>query len=143
MSLPFHPQPKFRDGLTLQEHRAVVRTRLRSSEKSAKADAKRRDFPCRWPGCDCAKRGLRGEAAHIQGKGMGGDHGLRTTAANLAFLCHRRHQGPRSLHSGDLRIEPLTERGMDGPVAFYERGEDGVLYVVRQEEGQPFRYQRD
>jgi hypothetical protein len=135
--------PKFKDGKTLAEHRAKTRTERQSFEQAEKAKTRRRDLPCRWPRCDCQKLGLSHESAHIKAKGMGGDHNLRSTADNMAYLCRRRHQGPHSLHSGHLAIEPQTALGTDGPCNFYDTDPDGRRYLVAQEDGQPFVYTRD
>lgn len=50
---------------------------------------------------------------------MGGDGGTRSSANQMVLLCVLRHQGAESLHSGDLRIEPLTGLGTSGPCEFW------------------------
>lgn len=47
----------------------------------------------------------------------------------MMLLCFLVHQGARSLHSGDRMIEPLTERGTDGPCLFLELKESGWCVV--------------
>lgn len=134
--------PKFQKGRTLQEERAEKRETRESFEETEKRKVRKRDPICRWPRCDCGKHRLRLEVAHIENKGSGGDHGRRSSAAQMVRLCVRRHQGPVSLHSGDLEIEYLTPERANGPLAFYQRGEDGKLFMVAQETA-PFVYLRD
>ena len=142
MTLP-NACPKFPRGKTLGEERAERRTERRSFEQAEKAKTRRRDLPCRWPHCDCHRLGLSHESAHMKSKGMGGDHGIRSTSDQMVYLCRRRHQGPHSLHSGHLAIEALTAEGSDGPLAFYDTDPDGRRYLVAQEDGQRFVYMRD
>ena len=114
---------KYQGDETLQDYRRR-RTRWRQSqERTVKTHIRTRDgIGCRWPGCEFWKQGYRVDAAHVEAKGIGGDKRLyRTTTANLIRLCIRHHLGPFSLHSGDLRIVALTERGADGPVQFEVR----------------------
>lgn len=94
------------------------RARIKTAEAKAKRAAKARDgHVCR--ACGAGQCGLFPlEAAHIRGKGMGGDHGTRSSkAADYLTLCRSCHQGPRSVHSGHLRIEAGPQGG-DGPVRF-------------------------
>lgn len=106
-----------------------VRTRF---EKDA---VRRRDVRCRWPDCEnCRKYQPRLEVAHLNDKGAGGDHGERSTADQMMLLCFLTHQGPRSLHSGDLRVEPLTEHGTDGPCMFLATDEQKGWIVVHVED---------
>jgi len=103
------------------ERQAKRRTRT-AAERKAKKAAKLRDRNrCRWPRCRCHFDKEPLESAHWRGKGIGGDHGLRSHSENLITLCRDRHQGYVSLHSGDLRIAPLTDETMDGPCEFYRR----------------------
>jgi hypothetical protein len=85
-----------------------------------KAELRARDGKgCRWPGCEFWRKGIRVEGVHLVDKGMGGDPlGIRTKRALMIRLCHRHHQGSTSIHSGDLEVVFLTERGTDGPVQF-------------------------
>jgi hypothetical protein len=142
MTLP-NACPKYPSGKTLGEERAEKRTDRRSFEQGEKAKARRRDFPCRWPRCDCHRLGLPHETAHVENKGMGGDHSNRSRVDQLAYLCRRRHQGPHSLHTGHLAIEYQTVRGTDGPCNFYDTDIDGRRYLVAEEDGQPFTYRKD
>lgn len=119
---------KFLDGETLQDYRKRRRDARRSGEQSVKTTLRVRDgIGCRWPDCQFWRQGYRVEGAHIDAKGMGGDKRLlRTTLDQMMRLCIRHHQGPRSLHSGDLRIVYLTERRTNGPCAFYYRDPKAV-----------------
>lgn len=102
---------------TLRALREAKRQRVRAEELRAKAECRRRDGDrCRWPGCT---ETTRIESAHLIAKSLGGLNDRQ----NLVRLCEAHHRGPVSLHSGDLRIEPLTERGADGPLLFLRRDE--------------------
>jgi hypothetical protein len=48
-------------------------------------------------------------------------------------LCYLHHQGPVSLHSGDLRIELDTPKGTDGPVSFWQKDADEKWFMVARE----------
>lgn len=118
--------PKPAKGSAKQE-RIEKRAALDYAQDKAKHAAKRRDgHQCRKPGCANNLAHWRLESAHLDDKGMGGDHGLRSGErsdyVSLCFLCH---QGPRSIHSGDLRMEPLTAQRGDGLVRFDELTEAG------------------
>lgn len=110
----------FQKPPALRAERQAKRRARETSERKAKQAAKRRDHSkCRWPRCRCYFDKAPLEAAHWRGKGMGGDHGLRSHPENLITLCRDRHRGYVSLHSGDLRITPLTAKRMDGPCEFH------------------------
>lgn len=90
-------------------------------EKDQKALVRRRDKKCRFPFCGCKGLGLALHVSHEEAhKGMGGDPGLeRSWSSQMLLLCSHRHQdGIISRHRGNLRTEPVTERGADGPVKF-------------------------
>lgn len=129
MSLMF---PKPYKGQARDE-RIASRKAVEAHEDREKTKVRRRDIVCRWPHCDCRARRDRLEVAHIDAKGMGGDHGVRSDAENMLLLCLARHQGHTSLHSGDLRIEKKTVEGANGPLLFYRRGDDGVWSMVGEE----------
>lgn len=119
-------------GTALLERRSN-RAKAKTFEASEKAKVRKRDRGCRWPGCDCRKQNIRTEVAHLHAKGSGGDHGVRSTADQMIELCVLRHQGSPSLHSGDLKIEPQTAVGTDGPCDFFARNEAGVFEMVAHE----------
>lgn len=112
------------------EAKLAKRAAVKSAEKDEKAKVKARDVSCRWPRC---KPKTRLECAHVVDKGMGGDKGVRSLASNLILLCYQHHQGKVSLHSGDLEIIPDTDKGTDGPVSFWQKDEDGKLFMVARE----------
>lgn len=113
---------------TARAMREAARQRAKALELREKAACRRRDGDrCRWPSCGST---VRIESAHLRSKSVGGP----SDRANLLRLCEAHHRGARSLHSGDLRIEPLTERGTDGPLLFLETRESGWC-VVGCEEG--------
>lgn len=116
------PQPKPQPAIF--ERKARKRERDKH-EDDVKAQVKRRDLQkCRWPRCEF--KHYRIEAAHLDASGMGGDpNGERMTRANLITLCWLHHQGPVSLEKHDLKVEPITDRGCDGPVEFYQRDKRG------------------
>lgn len=102
--------------------RRKVRKERRQAEDAVKHNVRIRDhYRCRVPGCTEQKHGVRLEVAHLDDKGMGGDPRLvRTQRHRMIALCFLHHQGPISLHSTDLRIEPEDDmRGTDGPCVFY------------------------
>lgn len=105
-------------------------------ENTEKAKVRIRDKQCRWPDCDyCRKYKPSLEVAHLHDKGIGGDHGNRSTADQMVLLCALRHQGPVSLHSGMARIEPVTARGANGPLKFLVQDEQRGWCVVHCEDG--------
>lgn len=107
------------------------RAERRTAEDHAKAEVRKRDGGvCRWPGCGERGKRWRLEVAHLADKGMGGDHGVRSTRDQMILLCLPDHQGARSLHSGDKRITPLTTAGTDGPCQFEEQTEAGWRVVA-------------
>lgn len=134
-NLPDEPRPvgpKPAKG-SAREERRQKREAVEDYEDREKTKARKRDgYRCRWPGCDCAERHERIEVAHIHDKGIGGDHGLRSSVDQLICLCVARHQGRPSLHSGDLKIEPLTAEGTNGPCNFWRQDDKG-WYLVAEE----------
>ena len=129
MSLPT-ACPKPLKGSALRERRDRQRA-IRAHEDREKAKVRRRDVICRWPSCEnCRRYKPRLEVAHLAGKGMGGDHGERSTAANMMLLDYLTHQdGTDSLHAQTRRIEPLTDQGTDGPCRFWRLTEAGWLVI--------------
>lgn len=113
--------PKY--TIPLKVERTQKKAAIRTNEKSEKAKVRCRDKRCRWPNCVCRSMRLRPEVAHVKAKGIGGDHGARSTADNMLLLCWLMHRGSSSLHSGDKKIVPLTDVGTNGPCEFWERGQ--------------------
>lgn len=64
------------------------------------------------------------ELAHIDARGMGGNPDLsRDTTENTISVFDRVHQGAFSMHSGHVKVRPLTDKGANGPLCFefYEK----------------------
>lgn len=123
------PKPS-KGSLLLERH--AKRKAIKAHEDAEKRAVRLRDRSCRWPGCD-APKSARLEVAHLDDKGMGGDHGERTSRDRMMLLCVFCHQGPHSLHSKTKRVEPLTSYGTDGPCGFYELSESGDWVNVANE----------
>jgi hypothetical protein len=123
-------KPKRGSGTLAREKADAERE---AHEREIAKQVKARDGRCRWP----EKHRCRGplEAAHIEDKKMGGDHGLRTETANEVSVCRWIHRsGPATIHSKDLRVDKETARGADGPLSFWRQtGEYDAL-------GQPVYY---
>lgn len=120
---------------------ARVQTRIECEERerSNKSRVRKLDhYQCRWPNCDCDKRRDRLEVAHVVDKSRGGSDDV----GNLIVLCLARHQGRPSLHSGDLRIDPLTDEGTRGPCEFWRKDEHEQWVMVARERA-PFICERD
>lgn len=122
-------------GTALMERRDR-RKELTAVEDDEKKTVRLRDGFCRWPECDyCRKyKNLTLHVAHLNDKGMGGDHGLRSTADQMILLCSLRHEGPVSLHSGDCKITPITDKGTNGPCQFEINDEQRGWTVVHVED---------
>lgn len=119
------------------------RKAIENDEEGEKRKVRLRDKSCRWPKCEnCRRYGPRLEVAHIDAKGMGGDHGVRSSADQMMLLDFLTHQGPQGIERHERKIEPLTAAGTDGPCAFYARDSNGDFYLVAREIA-PFYYERD
>lgn len=112
-SLLPQPKPIKRSTAKRKNHKAIV-----ANTNLVRADVfDRDDYSCRLvPNCGAA--GVNLQLVHLEAKGMGGDHGTRTTTANCVVGCFAHHQGHRSLHSGHIKYRFLTDRGADGPMVF-------------------------
>lgn len=120
-------------GTALLERREN-RAAIKAHEAEQKAQVVKRDGSkhCRLVP-HCTER-EKFETAHLDDKGMGGDHGIRTTANSMIRSCFFHHQGPWSLHSKDLRVEYLTDRGTDGAIEVWGRDQKtGAWYSVKKE----------
>ena len=143
--MPSFPKPT--RSLRLERHDRKLA--IRAKEDAAKKAAKIRDqHACRWP--RCAYRAVKQplDAAHLDDKGMGGDHGGLSDTRCLVALCREHHQGRVSLHSKDLTIQALTPDGADGPLLFLRFAVDASdasfsgWYVVAEEVA-PRIYRKD
>lgn len=106
-----------------------------AAEDAEKDKVRKRDRHCRWPHCaNCKKFSPRLEVAHLDAKGMGGDHGTVSTADRLILLDYLTHQGgTSSLEQHGRKIESLTERGTNGPCAFWIADDKGGWILVAEE----------
>ena len=114
--------PFFATGVSVQIERRDKRRDRTASEREIKAAVKRRDsHRCRWPRCEYHTIPQVIDCAHLQAAGMGGDpRMLRMTEDNLIAICRLHHRkAPISLHSGDLKIVPLTDAGANGRCEFW------------------------
>lgn len=98
-------------------------------ERAVKALVKVRDsWTCRWPETHVCRKGL--ECAHVKDASLGGP----METFNLILVCgwlHRR--GPESIHGKQLKVEPESRFGTNGPCSFWRKGEDGEYYLVARE----------
>jgi len=123
--MAIQPLTKPAKGSGFLERKARARE-IANSEKREKQIVRKRDkHRCRWPRCEYRTLEPRIEVAHLNDKGMGGDHGERSTADQMICLCFLHHQGEKSLHSGDLEIRPLTTEGANGPCLFISWFDEG------------------
>ena len=129
--------PKPSKGSALLERRHK-RAAIVAHEKAEKAKVVARDGAktCRLVP-HCPERD-KFETAHLDDKGMGGDHGNRTDAATMVRSCFWHHQGSRSLHSKDLRVEYLTPEQANGPIEVWSRvppgdNRHGSWYLLKRE----------
>ena len=77
----------------------------------------REQYRCRIPWCDEPAT----EMAHLRARSLGGPDSTK----NCIAACTDHHQGTRSLHSGHLKYEFLSERGADGPMTWKFQEEIG------------------
>lgn len=101
--------------------RHIQRRKTVSAEQSVMQAVRREDKYCRFPECGCGRLKLTLDVAHAGEQGhrkMGGNSSLSATVPeNLILLCrprHRAHQFAVDKHT--LRVEPLTAKGLRGPV---------------------------
>lgn len=136
----FFKPPK---GTSLIESRERRKATVAAEERE-KDKVRRRDRVCRWPNCEnCKAYKPRLEVAHLEAKGMGGDHGTVSTADQMMLLDFLTHQGGKSsLEQHGRMIVPLTDAGTDGPCEFWASDENDQLYLVARERA-PFVYERD
>lgn len=123
-------KPSKEDGLLA---RRKAKAEIKAHEANEKAQVVKRDglHYCRLvPHCEERERH---ETAHLNDKGMGGDHSLRTTSSQMIRSCFFHHQGNWSLHSQDLRVTSLTSQGANGPIEVWGRAKTGEWYMVGRE----------
>lgn len=110
-----------------------AKAKIRAYESEQKTLARKRDGAhyCRLvPNCD---QSPVFETAHLDDKGMGGDHGRRSSAELLIRACFAHHRGNWSLHSRDLRVEFLTDDKANGPIQVWGRDRLGHWFLVGRE----------
>lgn len=132
--MPAVPKPAKGSALIARREK---RKQIDALEDAEKHKVRIRDrMQCRWPACEYCRRykNLTLHVAHLNDKGIGGDHGIRSTADQMMLLCSLRHEGPISLHSGDCRITPLTELGANGICKFEINDEQRGWTVVHVED---------
>ena len=101
--------------------RHMKRRDTKAAEERVMRQVRREDRYCRFPLCGCGKLKLPLDVAHAgdEGhRGMGGNPSLSaTTPENLILLCRPRHRAHKfAIDKKTLRVEPLTARGLRGPV---------------------------
>ena len=115
--MPVHAVPKPQKGVAVIARKDRQKA-IKAFEEAEKRKVRLRDKQCRWPECAyCRSYNTRLEVAHLNDKGMGGDHGERSTADQMILLCWLRHQGPISLHSGGLPDYAVDESWHGWPVS--------------------------
>lgn len=126
--------PKPVRGSALLERRGRRADRKAAEDKAMRAALVRDRMRCRWPGCSGKHRGLTlpVDPCHLTHRGMGGDGSGDRTRRDLVVALCRRHHG--LLDAGELDIQPLTETGTDGVLAFLERHQEtGQMRLVASE----------
>lgn len=104
---------------TVTRDRRVKRQRVEKSRVDVKAFVRRDDgYKCRIPKCDCLALRLRPEVAHVVPLSLGGPD----TPENMLLVCGPRHRGRPSIHSGDVKVKPVTKSGTRGLCDFYLYG---------------------
>ena len=111
------------------------------AEDREKTKVRKRDRVCRWPYCENCKAWKPPlEVAHVCGaKGMGGDHGERSTADQMMLLDRITHS-EQEAHKRD--VVPLTDQGTDGPCGFWVLDGKGEWCLLARERA-PFYYEKD
>lgn len=133
------PTPNWKPARGTAKRERIARSMQRESKEEAdKRLAKKRDsWSCRWPHATALDRELcrraTKESSHFRSKGMGGDHGIRTSVDQLITFCHDVHQGAvQGIHKGNRRVVPLSPHRMSGPCAFEEKRGGRWIEVGRE-----------
>lgn len=128
----FFKEPRGTARRERRERQLAADRHLDANKSKAKARDLRFAHGCRYALCPCHKSRYKPvlESAHIDDRSTGGSD----EAENLVTLCDERHRGKPSLHSKDFRVDKLTDKGADGPLAFYLRNpETGEMEHVYSE----------
>jgi hypothetical protein len=108
--------------------RQEKRQDIKKHERDVKEAVTKRDGKkvCRLdPNCPYVRKGIAIEGVHLDDKGMGGDHGVRTSVELMVRGCALHHRGPDSLHQGTRRVKYLTAAKANGLIAL-ERNETHI-----------------
>lgn len=124
--------------------RRARRDAMAEYEDREKTKVRKRDLRCRWPHCaNCLAHRPPLDVAHVCGaKGMGGDHGTRSSAQQMMLIDHVTHLATGGIEQHGKWVEPLTPEGTDGPCEFWQRDAHGRPFLVARELA-PFIYERD
>lgn len=136
MSAPNYERPAFAGSLQKpvrgekkHAHREKQKTADSKEARNKTAVRKRDSYRSRWPN----DTGTPLEVAHLTHKGMGGDPNTERSVPALMILVSRDvHQGPKSLHSGDRRVQFLSKEKANGPVAFLEKRGGKWVEIARE-----------
>jgi hypothetical protein len=117
------------------------RAAVAAAEERNKTLVRKRDRGCRWPHCaNCKAFKPALHVAHVCGaKGMGGDHGEKSTPDQMMVLDAVTHD-EQEQHRRDVRPLNAVE-GTNGPCEFWKK-DNGVWFLVAREVA-PFVYARD
>lgn len=93
------------------------RKKVKATEDAEKDKVRARDKFCRWPHCEnCRVYKPRLEVAHVVAKGMGGDHGTKSTADQMILVDWLTHQsGNDSLEQHGREYLVAIEASVGGP----------------------------
>lgn len=113
--MPAPPKPLRGSGLL--ERRVKRQARVKAEQAVMHAALVRDKMTCRWPQCEYRVRKLPIDPAHLRHRGMGGNpSGDRTASTGQIVALCRVHHG--LYDACEVEIDPLTDRGADGPLAF-------------------------
>ena len=115
--------PKRPKENSMRDERREKRAERIDYERGNKRLAKARDgHRCRWPQKHTCEGPI--ESSHVfEHKKMGGDPAMdRSETRGLMTFCRGIHRTfEASIDGKDLRVEPLTDKGADGPCRFLAR----------------------
>ena len=124
--MPALAKPAKGTALLERRQRRAARNTYEKAEK-AKVVARDGAHYCRLvPGC---REKEKHETAHVRSKSISQD----SSSANMLRACIFHHRGDWSLHSGDLRVEFLTDKGANGLIAVWSKSPERGEYMVARE----------
>ncbi len=143
------PAPMWKDpkGTATKARRARSRKAHAAESAIMQESVRLQGGVCRWPGCDCRRRGLRIDPAHQRDRhrGIGGNPaGDRTTLDTIMAFCRERH---RQYDASQIDYEARTDKGTLGPCDFFvlkdgQRvlvGRERLMGVLAVDHGEPGR----